>query len=379
MQKRQTVALPRRRTHLALAGALLVLALGTPWLLSRLYGSEIDAEARGSVSIAAMPEGKGGLRLDRPEDTLPDLLAGMVEPGDNPTATAPNTDALGNTPKRNGTEDRKVDPKTPQPRVEPKVPPLDNSLLRDTPQGRVPGPNAAGVTPLNAYRAELPTIAGRRPVSVIIGGLGINPELTDKAIRELPSAVTLSFAAQSTDLQSWIDRARAFGHEVLLEIPMEGEEPAPLGDQTLSADNGPDVNLRALRTALAKAQGYVGVTHYQGERFLQRTDATGPVLTEIGASGLAFFTDGSFDTPSLGALSASLSLPYAKGDGLIDPAADPVVIAQRLGVLSETARSRDGVIGVGFAYPQTIDAVKGWAATLSADGLVLVPATAALP
>jgi len=58
-------------------------------------------------------------------------------------------------------------------------------------------------------------------VALIIGGLGLNAATTRQAIESLPPEVTLSFVPYADGLQGWIDMARAAGHEVMLEAPME--------------------------------------------------------------------------------------------------------------------------------------------------------------
>ena len=376
-QRRHALALPKRRYHVAMALILLFGVIALPLWLSAKFGSPKDAEARGAVQIVQLPEEARPTPLDAPAEALPDLLAGVVEVGDNPTATP-------------GDEPAQAAPdQTPRPTVNspsraaiirpptPKAPPLDASLLRRTPAGSVPGPNDAGLTPLDAYSAASVSLNGRSPVSLIVGGLGVNDALTRRAIRELPSAVTLSFAAQTDNLQDWINEARAFGHEVLLEVPMEGQGSGD-GEDLLRSTTAPEVNQRRLQTLLSRAQGYIGVTPYQGDIFLTRTDALSPVLKELKASNLAFFTDGAVEAPSIEALVQSLNVPHKSGFGLIDPVPSEKVIEARLDGLAKAAENRPGLIGVGFAYPQTIEAVSRWALNLEDDGLILVPASQSL-
>ena len=91
-----------------------------------------------------------------------------------------------------------------------------------------PGPGGAplpiiaadGRTAADAYARPF-TPNGRPKVSVVIGGLGLNAQTTRAAIETLPGEITLSFAPYAEGLQGWIDLARAHGHEVLLETPME--------------------------------------------------------------------------------------------------------------------------------------------------------------
>jgi polysaccharide deacetylase 2 family uncharacterized protein YibQ len=360
-----------------LALIALIILIATPMILARFAGDETDAKPKGSVTVATLPPDQIPSPLDAAGEALPDLLADLVPADENPTNALAALDALGN---RTGAK--------PQPGAKTiivpaaaKPPPLDPSLTRRSRFGPIPGPNRAGETPLGTYRLAPPPKSGRRPVAVIVGGLGINGPLTQRAIDELPPTVTLSFAAQAPGLQDWINQARARGHEVLLEIPMEGvsfDATEQGSERTLRVSLSVDDNRQHLHYLLSRAQGYAGLINYQGDTFLRRSDAVSPMLSEIKTSGLGLFFDQSFDAITLETLARSLDLPFKAGFGVIDPAPRQSVIQARLDNLAETAKTAASPVGVGFAYPQTIDAVKGWAATLSSQGLILVPATATL-
>ena len=81
----------------------------------------------------------------------------------------------------------------------------------------------------------LAVITSDRPkIAILLGGMGLNQQLTQKAIKELPGDVTLGFAPYGENLQAQVNRARAEGHEVMLQLPME-----PVGypgNQSRSAD-----------------------------------------------------------------------------------------------------------------------------------------------
>ena len=375
--------LPALWPHLLGAAALIAaLFVAVPLLAMRL-GDARSAEPGGSVVVAALPQSERPTPLDA-DTNLPDLLAADVLVGDNPTegmtAPATRTDALGN--PVGGTVSAPT-PKTisVSPRASEGLRPVDPTLSRDGPFGRVPAPNAAGLSPLDAYKRPATPVGNRKPVALVVGGLGINATLTRRAIDELPPAVTLSFAAHANDLQAQIDRARAAGHEVLLELPMEsaGFDPGePGADLALRVDTGVRSNRRNLARLLSRAQGYAGVINYNGDRVLTRSDVAAPLLGDLKEAGLGVVVDGSFSAPTLQALASSTNVPFVTGFGLIDPEADRGVIDRRLDALSASASGGGAALGVGFAYPETIDALKGWTATLGSDGLALVPATALL-
>ncbi|WP_419755855.1 divergent polysaccharide deacetylase family protein [Brevundimonas sp.] len=119
---------------------------------------------------------------------------------------------------------------------------------------------------------------------------------TRAAIERLPPEVTLSFVPYADNLQSWIDQARAQGHEVMLEMPMEptGYPDNDPGPYTLLADGGADDVAAKMDWLLSRATGYFGVTNYLGDRFASSDTGMNAFLTVLRQKGVAFLDDGSF-------------------------------------------------------------------------------------
>ncbi len=378
--RRSAIKLPSRRKHGMLAAAVLLGGLTLPVAVTAIFGNPVDASAEGRLALAPLPEIEPLAPLNDETLDTPDLLAGDVPEGVNPTdalaASKLVTDALGN-PAPSAPKPKTINIPTGQSRALPKAPIA--GLTRQSAFGPVPSKTAGNA--LIAYRRPFQPQSGKQPVSIIIGGLGINGRLTQDAIRTLPADVTLSFAAHSSDLQGWIDKARADGHEVLIEIPMESEgfDPSePGADHALRISESVNETGRNLDWILSRAQGYAGVINFNGDLFLQRTDVAAPFMDRLSQTGLGFLTDGSFETPSLMALSKSTRQPFKAGHGLIDP--DPIsrVIAARLVGLATSAKSGEHPVGVGFGYPETLTEVQDWVARLDTQNLQLAPATAAL-
>jgi len=241
----------------------------------------------------------------------------------------------------------------------------------------VPGPGggllpviaADGRTAAQAYARPF-TADGRPRVALVIGGLGLNPQTTRAAIETLPPEITLSFAPYAEGLQGWIDLARAHGHEVLLEAPMEpvdypANDPGPY---TLITANRPEDTVRKLEWLMSRATGYFGLTNYLGSRFVTDDVAMTTFTMALKARGLAFIDDGQ----------ASLRggpIPRASADRIIDDELAAGAIDGQLKMLEAGAAGRGQALGSGFAYPVTINQVRTWAAGLSARGLQLAPAS----
>jgi hypothetical protein len=227
-----------------------------------------------------------------------------------------------------------------------------------------------GRTPAQAYARPF-TASGKPRVALVIGGLGLNAKSTREAIEGLPPEVTLSFVPYADGLQGWIDMARAAGHEVLLEAPMEPKDypQNDPGPYTLMADGQPQETTRRLDWLLSRASGYFGVTNYLGSKFVASPGAMGIFEGELRQRGLAFVDDGSASHVGGG-------LPRASADRIIDDQLDGGAIGAELGAL-ETQATRNGqAIGSGFAYPVTLEQASHWAAGLGAKGIQLVPASA---
>lgn len=241
-----------------------------------------------------------------------------------------------------------------------------------------PGPGGAslpiiaanGRTAAEAYARPF-TATGRPKVSVVIGGLGLNPQTTRAAIETLPPEITLSFAPYAEGLQGWIDLARANGHEVLLETPMEpADYPAnDPGPYTLIAGNRPEDTVRKLEWLMSRATGYFGLSNYLGARFIDSDAAMNTFNAALKARGLAFVDDGL-------AARRGGSIPRASADRVIDDELSASAIDAQLRALETGASARGQSMGSGFAYPVTINQVRTWANGLTARGIQLAPASA---
>ena len=229
---------------------------------------------------------------------------------------------------------------------------------------------AGGRTPAEAYARPF-TANGKPKIALVVGGLGLNAGLTRKAIETLPPEITLSFAPYAEGLQGWIDLARANGHEVLLEAPMEpadypANDPGPM---TLLAASQPAETVRKLEWLLSRATGYFGLTNYLGSRFVATPGAMTAFSGALKARGLAFIDDGAAAGKGAGPLRAS-------ANRVIDDDLSAEAINQQLAALEAAARTRGQALGSGFAYPVTVDQAAIWARGLAGRGFQLAPASA---
>ena len=257
-------------------------------------------------------------------------------------------------------------------------PPATASVAKASP------PKAAGASATAAGGIQLafarpftaPAGAGPR-ISVVLTGLGPSPAAATAAIR-LPGEVTLGFASYARNLQAWIDLARAAGHEVLLDIPMEPvsyprDDPGPLLLLTSLSDAE---NLDRLAWHLSRATGYVGVTHDMGSRFTASAERMRPILAALKARGLLYL-DSWTTRRSVGAkLASAIGMPWVANDRFLDPQASRPAITEEFAAIQRIARRDDEAIAIGHAFPITLDLLNEWLPTLRRRGFVLAPVSA---
>lgn len=217
-------------------------------------------------------------------------------------------------------------------------------------------------------------------IAIVVGGMGLNARVTEAAIDTLPPEVALSFAPYASDLQSWIDRARAAGHEVLIEAPMEpfdypNDDPGP---HTLLADGPAPENERRLAWILSRTTGYFGVSNYLGARFSTSAPALTQVLESLERRGVAFLHDGNGRRSLIDSVGRSTGALYAIADRIVDEDPSPSSIDDRLLALEALAIQNGAALGTGFAFPATVEQVEAWSEGLDLRGYQLAPPSAVM-
>jgi polysaccharide deacetylase 2 family uncharacterized protein YibQ len=263
--------------------------------------------------------------------------------------------------------------------------------LKPAPFAEVSEPGPYGALPRIGQGNRKPQTVYARPVSmgilhsdvpkvaILLGGMGLNRDLTQKATRELPGEITFAFAPYGDDLQAQVNRARAQGHEILLQLPLEpfGYPAANPGPKTLMAKSAGNTNLDSLAWHMGRFAGYVGITNYMGGRFLSEVQALRPVLAEIKKRGLIFLDDGTAPRSMATEIGSIVGLPVKSAAKVIDADPDAQFIDKALADLEAEAKETGFAIGTGTGLEVTIEAVDEWSRSLAEKGILLVPISAA--
>lgn len=249
-----------------------------------------------------------------------------------------------------------------------------SGVSQQGPNGILPIISSDGRTPFNVYKR--PDTSGGNKVALVIGGLGLNARITERAINNLPPEVTLSFVPYADNLQGWINKARAAGHEVLIEVPLEPHDypQNDTGPHTLMASGSADENKRRLEYLLSRASGYFGVLNYMGGKFATSSSANSAFMGALKARGLGFISDGS--SSGLGQAAKAIGLSSATADRAIDQRPAAQDITAQLGALEAMATQKGAALGFGVGYSVTIDQIVAWADGAKSRGITLAPASA---
>lgn len=256
------------------------------------------------------------------------------------------------------------------------------AVTETTDKGPLPRVSKHGKKPFDVYSQVTPmavTTSGRPKIAILLGGMGLNASLTQKAIDELPGDISFGFAPYGENLQPQVNQARAQGHEVMLQVPMEpigfpANNPGPM---TLMADATPEENIESLHWHMSRFTGYSGVTNYMGARLLASTAALQPILADVAKRGLVYLEDATVNVTMAPAVGEKTRLPVRRANVVIDIDPSPEAIAKALAQLEAEATANGTAIGTGSVLPATVEAVSQWARSLQDKGILLIPVSVA--
>jgi polysaccharide deacetylase 2 family uncharacterized protein YibQ len=256
-------------------------------------------------------------------------------------------------------------------------------LVEESQYGPLPKVAADGRRPIDVYARPsryAAAQAGAPPrIALLVTGFGLPDAPNPNVLDGLPPTVSVAYGAYGRSLQDGVSQARAKGHEVLLQIPLEPnnyptEDPGP---HTLLTSLPPEENLKRLQWLMSRYTGYVGVTNHMGAKFEATRDSLLPVFEELKRRGLLYVDDGTVQGSAAPNIASSIGLDYSVATVQID-AQSAGDIAKQLAQLEAAAMQRGVAIGVARAKPATIKQLAEWAGKLEAKGIVLVPVSAAV-
>lgn len=248
--------------------------------------------------------------------------------------------------------------------------------LPGTPDAFLPRIAADGRMPMGAYAAPF-NGADRRPrIGILLAGIGLSAIDSEAAIRDLPPGVSLAFSPYARRTAPLLEAARAWGHELLISLPLEPQG-APLhdaGDQALLVGATAEQNARRLDWSLSRIGGYVGATGalgaLRGERFAEAVQPMRNLLEILAGRGLLYIDPRPGGAAPTQAAGRSVDL-------VIDAVQQREEIERSLYRLEQAALENGSALGLaGSPVPVTVGLLANWVAGLEERGFVLAPVTA---
>ncbi|MCH7931238.1 MAG: divergent polysaccharide deacetylase family protein [Proteobacteria bacterium] len=217
---------------------------------------------------------------------------------------------------------------------------------------------------------------GAPMIAIVIDDLGVARAQSQRAI-ELPGPLTLAFFPHAPDLPEQTAVARRAGHELLLHLPMEPDDPEenPGPDALMTGLDEPELRAR-VHAMFASFGAYVGVNNHMGSRFTGDAPAMAIVLEAVAARGLLFLDSRTTDESVAEGLARDMGIPAAWRDVFIDHEPDGAMIDARLAELEAVARERGFAVGIAHPRPRTLDALAAWLPGIAKRGFILVPISA---
>jgi uncharacterized protein len=251
-------------------------------------------------------------------------------------------------------------------------------LVEESQYGPLPKVATDGKRPIEVYArpsSYAGSSAGGPPrVAVLLVGLGLPDSPPASVIKGLPGPVSIAYGAYGRSLQDAVKYARADGHEVLLQIPLEPADYPKVdpGPHTLLTALPPEENMKRLQWMMSRYTGYVGVTNLMGGKFEASQEALTPVLEEIKRRGLLYVDDGAVQASTTTQIGNTIGLDYA----IASVQSDGADVAKQLAKLEATAKEKGAAIAVVKVKLGTAKQLADWAAKLQSKGIVLVPVSA---
>ena len=254
----------------------------------------------------------------------------------------------------------------------------DVRVTEDTAEGSLPRRSASGLSPWQVYARPF-NIADKRPrIAIVITDLGLARAITDRAIAELPSTVTLSFDAQGPVVGAWGARARQDGHEIILQVPMEpfdypNSDP---GTDTLLTSMPDSDNLVRLLKMMRHASGYVGITTISGSRMTTDSTKFALVLRTLHDRGLMILDARAAPHSVVTDMAVNANVPVATATQRLDGGMSPDELDEALNDLEKTALQSGRAVGILSPTPMALDHLQTWLKNLSSHGIALAPLSA---
>jgi polysaccharide deacetylase 2 family uncharacterized protein YibQ len=235
-----------------------------------------------------------------------------------------------------------------------------------------------GMTPFKAYKKPFTPVSAKPKISLVAVNVGMSRNLTQEAIRDLPSEISLGFSPYAPNVKLLSDAARTAGHETWLMLPLQNEN-YPLNDPgpaTLLTMTSIEQNQARLLSLLGRAVGYVGLISWEDHIYTPKDAETSSVIPQIFGRGLAVLDSAAASNRDFGRRAAyNDEFPFLKNNFWLDQNLVKGHMETQFKRVQDLASARGEAVMLFHPYPKSINAVKNWINSPQAREFELVPAS----
>ncbi|WP_255448348.1 divergent polysaccharide deacetylase family protein [Telmatospirillum sp. J64-1] len=317
----------------------------------------------------------------RDDGAAPVVAETVVEPPP-PTIRTPMLEKQDNLPPLPPPPPLAVDPAPVVIPQQPAVPPKAAAEPSRVEEAALPPPvspmpeKSEELPPWQRYAVPMPQTNGRPMIAIVIDDMGLDRRRSD-LIAALPGPLTTAWLPYARDLPRQTAAARARGHELIVHVPMEPQNPnVDAGPDVLRVGLPPEEIRRRLISGLESFDGHIGINNHMGSKFTEDLAGMSVVMEELKERGLMFL-DSRTSPVSVGVKAAQQAdVPNAGRHIFLDNDDDATLVLGQLAKTEEVARRHGMAIAIGHPRDGTIEALRQWLPTLEQKGYVLVPLSA---
>ncbi|MBX2833456.1 MAG: divergent polysaccharide deacetylase family protein [Micavibrio sp.] len=251
--------------------------------------------------------------------------------------------------------------------------PIDGNFER-TADGLLPIISPDGLKPFDAYKKPHLLNTSAHAIAVAVSDYGLSEKLSRQALDLLPSGISLILSPYSTDPEKWMKAARADGHEVWLELPMQTAE-FPYKDpgaQGLMVDVSLSYNQDRLHWLMGRAQGYAGVAGYSDKTLEKSAPMFEKIINSIISRGLGYYELNPIGGDFIAGHVAAKHAPYLHTNGTVQSLSS----AHALSNINTLVKSQNYSTLVLTPSPKGIKDMAAWLETLQDKRVSIVPLSA---
>jgi len=252
---------------------------------------------------------------------------------------------------------------------------IEGLLHYDSMFGRLPIIRSGDrLTSFRAYQTpfSLEGIGNKPVISFVLKDFGLSDKASNMALDILPPEVSFLLSPYADLPQEWINRARAAGHEVWMELPIQQDKRSDTGLNTIYHHDSLAEKGKAMRVSLARGLGYVGVGFFMDRGVKETKEHYIKLIEELYGRGLAALELNSHAPTFIEVMAITKAAPFIKTTGEIERASgvDPFL------TIEKTAQESRQAIALVPPYPVMIKDLALWIEKVGKVDYVISPASA---